>query len=142
MFVQEALRQILIGNSGVNALVVGRVYPGVLAQTLQDYPAVAYRLVRRTEDTVLESSPIVTGLTESSFIFYSVAKGTNGPTIAARVDAAINACLQGFSGEVVLTGSSPVSSIHIQGVFLEGSEDHYDDITQTHQVASVYVIKH
>lgn len=140
MLLKQAIYQLLANNAGVNAVAVARIYPGTLPQTVV-YPAIAYRkIIPRPPDPILSSK--TTGPTESHFIFYSVAQGTVGAKTAERLSEAVRLCLQGYSGLVTLTDSSPVETFQIHGIFWQGDEDAYDDKTQTHQVASVYSIHH
>src|SRR6185369_7000841 len=113
MQVEEALFRILSGNAGVSALVVDRIYPGVLTQKVV-YPAIAYRLVRREIFPVMDD-PGASGLGSSRLRTFSTAHGPDKYGQAKDIDAAVYAALQGFRG-VVSDGQSPPAELEIQGI--------------------------
>ncbi len=141
MLVEQALRQILLNDAGVSAIVSGRIFPGTLAQSVT-YPAIVYRLTRRASDPVM--TPRGTSLPMSRYWLISTSKGSgSGSYQAAKLlDEAVRLALQGYNGTVTLTSSSPQVSVQIQGIFFDGSEDFYDDASETHQAGSLFLIWH
>lgn len=140
MLVEQALKQILSDDAGVVTLVGGKVFPGILSQSVT-YPAVSYRQVHRKTEPVMDSA--TTTPPNSHFWFVSAAKGsgTEAYQKAKLIDEAIRLALQGYQGTVTLATSPPVS-LYIQGIFFLDSADEYIDSTQTHEVGSLYAIRH
>ncbi len=141
MLVEQALKQILLNNAGVAAIVSGRVFPSILPQSVV-YPAIVYRLTKRSSEPVM--APRGTGPPVSRFWLISAAKGSGAGSYQAAklLDEAVRLALQGYNGTVILTDSSPQVSVQIQGAFFDGAEDFYDDATQTHQAGSLFMIWH
>lgn len=135
LLVEEALQIVLRANTGLMALVGGRIMPGVLSQSTT-YPAIAYRLVDREHFTHM-SGRISTGLVRSGFRFFSAAKGTTAYADTKRVNEALRLCLMGFHGTVA-NQASPVVTLDIQNIEPAGTREFYDDPTQTWQVQSDY----
>jgi hypothetical protein len=137
LLVEAALYKILNTNSGVNAIVAGEIYPGVLDQTA-GYPAIAYRVVSRERYDVLGQRG--DGIAKTRFRIFSAMQGndSNSYRTVKNLDEAIRLALQGYAGTVQDLTVSPIESIVIQYARPESTLDFYDDETQTWQVATDY----
>lgn len=134
MDVREAIKRLLAADAGVSALVSNRIYPGTLPQSAS-YPAITYRVVRRTDPIKL--NPSATSKIAVYGMRFFVAIKSTSPAQAIAVSNAIAQCLTGYK-DTVTDGESPADTCYIDGIFPITGFDFYDDPTQTHQVMSEF----
>lgn len=136
MLAEEALQQLLRLDGGVSAIAGTRIYPSFLPQTVT-YPAIAYR--REGLERVPNLDSPVTWYTRETVRFFSAAQGPDRYGTAARLDAAIRTCLEGYIGTVISDSTSPAETLAIIGIFAtELAGDDYHDPSQTHQFISEF----
>jgi hypothetical protein len=112
MGLSEALRDYLIADSGLQALIGSRLHPQILPQS-PTLPAMTYQMISTTPHHTLQG---VVALSRYRIQFDSWA-----PTLLAveAVNDALRAALDGFSGG--LGGSPP--TLTVQGAFLVTERD-------------------
>lgn len=143
MFIEDALKIILMADPNVTALVDDRIYGGFLTDATT-YPAVAFRKPDETREAQLDSP--TTDPPDAEIVFFSVSKGViNGMSarrMASSIDKAIRGALHGYADIVIDDTASPQEMMEIQGIFFSRGSDGYDDRTQTHQYASVFRVRY
>lgn len=133
MLVEKAFNLLLQEDTGVSAIVSGRVYSGNAPQTAT-YPLIAHRTEGRSHIISLKAS---NGLRRTRFRVFSAAKTY---AAAKNLDEAVRLAIQDFRG-VVSDTASPPDTLRIQLIECESSIDMpFDDATKTHQVVSDYTV--
>lgn len=134
MDIEDAIYEILKADAGVTAIVSGRIFGGVIRETLKTFPVVLYRSDggRRPVRTLDGGCTLV----EQRIHVFSAARGMAD---ASDLDYAIHSALDEFSG-TVSNGGSPEQTIDIQGIFSgDLSHEHdYVDTTELHQFVSEF----
>ena len=123
----------------VTALVAGRIFSGVLPQTVT-FPAIAYRPFGGRKVVRTLSGGIA--LVEEAYHVFSADKGLGHFGVATELDRAVNVALDEFSGTIVDTSSllSPPDSMDVQIIYSGDicHEYEYDDKLQLHQFVSEF----
>lgn len=137
MLIEQAIYKLLKDNSGVTALVAGRIFAGIWKQEVSNYPGVLYRAPadgRREIVRVLEGG---CSLVMQPIHVFSAAK-TYGQ--AATLDSLVCTALDEFRGTVTDTSVSPPGSIEIQRIFLTrlAHAHQFTDRTQLHEFTSEF----
>lgn len=137
MLIEQAIYKLLKDDSGVTALVAGRIFAGIWKQEVSTYPGIVYRAPgdgRREIVRVLESG---CSLVKQPIHVFSAAKSYGQ---AAILDSLICTALDEFRGNVADTSVSPPESIEIQGIFLTrmAHAHQYQDRTQLHEFISEF----
>lgn len=135
MILEEGIYNILKGNTGVTTLVAGRIFAGIVPQTVTTYPAMCY-----FSDGIKQFVETLEG--GVSLVRQRIVIQTGGRTYgeAARTDEAVIAALHEFSGTVNTSVASPTESISIQRIALDvpaHSYEHDDDL-QIHHFLSAF----
>lgn len=129
--IRPALREFLLGDSNISALVVARVYPIVLPQGVKQ-ASVVYSRISGGGDYDMQSS---TGYVRPRIQIAAWApKADDAVTLANRVKDRID----GYSG-VMGTG---LAAVTVQGVFMADEREMYDDSVQMYGVMRDYFIHH
>jgi hypothetical protein len=134
--VNAALRILALQHAPLVALIADRMIDPVLDQA-GPYPAIAYRRIGGGEEPTLTSG--TDGHAEAVYRFFSTSKGQHTKAVAVAVDAALRDAILGFAGTITNSASPPQSG-DIQTIFFQSTRDFYDDLTQTHQVATDYEV--
>lgn len=116
--IENAIYQILGGDTNISNLVSGRLFSGQIPQRKQTtdaplYPAIAYRMRDRQEIETLDAEPAA--LVSEYVDVFSVSAGDTGE--ASRLDRYVIKALSGFNG-IVDNGDSPPDTITIQRILL------------------------
>lgn len=134
MDVEAALKQILDDDADVSAIVANRIHVPMLPQKVQ-YPAVAFRTMKETDDYTLDGDFTSTVMVR----VFSTAIGVSNYALAKSLDRAIRSVLRGFLG-TVSDDASPESIIEIQGIFRVQCTYSYVNETETHEWVSDYKV--
>lgn len=132
MLIEQAVYKILKTDPGVTALVVGRIFAGVMPQQNQTFPAIVYRAPADSGRMNVYTLEGGIALVRQRIQVFSAGR-TYGQ--AALVDAAVGDALDEYRGTVVNLEASPSESIDIQGIFttLVSHAHQYVDTTQLHE---------
>ncbi|MCK1541444.1 DUF3168 domain-containing protein [Bradyrhizobium sp. 179] len=127
--IRPALREFLLGDSAIVALVVARVYPVVLPQGTK-LASVVYTRISGEGDYHMQGA--------SGYVRPRVQIAAWAPTVdgAATLANAVKNRIDGYSGEMG-TGSNIV---RVQGVFQAVEREMYDDIVQMYAVMRDFFI--
>lgn len=142
MLIEEAVYKLLSTDSGVIALVGGRIFSGVLPQDLEGYPAIAYRAPATGNRRVIQVMEGGCSLVSQRIHVFSADKGKRKYGTAAELDAAVSIALNDYSGVVSIPATSPLESIDVQAIFQTTLAHAYgfDDKTQTHNFVTEFEI--
>lgn len=127
--IRPALRSLLLGDAGVAALVVDRVYPVRLPQGVK-VASVVYTRISGETDYKMEGA--------SGYARSRMQVDCWAPTVdaAAALANKVKDCLSGFAGAV----GNP--SVFIQGAFCTDEREQYDDMVQMYGVSRDYFVHH
>lgn len=132
MDIEDAIYEILKADAGVIAVVSGRIFGGVIRETLKTFPVVMYKSDggRKPIRTLQGGCSLVS----QRIRVFSAAPGLS---VASDVDYAVHAALDEFRGTVG-NGASPEETIEVQSIYSQPlSHDHeYVDKTELHQFVS------
>lgn len=131
--VRAALRQYLLADAPIAAIVGTRVYPSRMPQG-EVRTSIVYTRVSEVGDHHL-SGP--SGLTRTRVQIDSWAQTIDA---AVALADAVKECLDGFRGSVQWDENSPGNAVTVQGVFFDGSRDLYDDASKLNRVSQDYII--
>lgn len=141
MYVETAIKILVLGNAGVTALIGDRMSYGFLSQSVRE-PAIEFKVAKEGSDYVSEPRG-TSGPARYLVGFSSVVKGSRESESAAlqakRISEALRNAIDGYKG-IVSDGLSPESTLSIQGIFHDGTEPHWDDKTGTHRFLSAYEV--
>lgn len=137
MLIDQVIYKLLKADSGITALVAGRIFAGIWKQEVTTYPGIVYHAPadgRREVVRVLQSG---CSLVKQPIHVFSAARSYGQ---AATLDARVNVVLDEFRGTVTDVTVSPPESIVVQGIFLTrlAHAHQYDDKTQLHEFISEF----
>lgn len=129
MTIEDAIYHILRNNSGVTALVSGRIFGGILGESIRTYPAICYR--PNPPRTVVRTLDGGCTLVLQHISVFSASRTFDA---ASDTDDAVRAALDEFRG-TVSNGESPEETISIQNILMTpvSHEHQYVDKTQLHE---------
>lgn len=141
MDIRQAIKNILIADPNVFAIVGQNIYGGKLPLRVTD-PSIIYRLQEQHDIKILDY-PGVSNLTKSVFRFGAVARGDaiGAYDLSIEIDIVLRAALQGFAG-LVASIDDPTDKIQIVGMWRQDASDFYDDLTETYWTRSDWEIHH
>ncbi|MBR1193236.1 DUF3168 domain-containing protein [Bradyrhizobium sp. AUGA SZCCT0160] len=129
--IRPALREFLLGDANISALVVTRVFPIVLPQGVK-LASVVYNRISGAGDYDMQAS---TGYVRPRFQIAAWAPGADAAvTLAGRLKDR----LDGYRG-VMGSGGSAVT---VQGVFMADEREMFDDAVQMYGVMRDWFIHH
>jgi hypothetical protein len=129
--IRPALREFLLGDSNIVALVVARVFPVAMPQGTK-LASVVYQRISGEGDYTMQGA---SGYFRPRVQIAAWAKDADAAITLAN---AVKTRLDGYSGDMG-TGSNLVK---VQGVFLAGEREMYDDQVQMFGVMRDWFIHH
>jgi hypothetical protein len=137
VLIEQVIYKLLKTNMDVTDLVAGRIFAGIVPQTIATFPLVMYKTPEDGGREVVRTIQGGCSLVRQRMRLFSAAR-TYGE--AALLDAAVYGCLDEFFGTVINEQVSPPESIDIQGIFLaQPAHAHqFVDKTQLHEFISEF----
>ena len=129
MNVTGPIKVIISANAGANALLYGRVYPGVI-DTGRGFPAIA---VTRAST---EANATKTGVSNVDFVRVQLDIFARTYGEAEDVSEAVRAALDYYTGSVV-SGADTVNVDHIDYL---GTIDNFENSPELHRVITEYIM--
>ncbi len=127
--IRPALREFLLGDSGIAAVVVARVYPVVLPQGVK-LASVVYTKISGFGDYKMQGP---TGLAHPRYQLGAWAPTFDAATALANL---VKDRIDGYSGPM----GSGANLVTVQGVFCADERESYDDIVQLYGVSRDFFI--
>lgn len=143
MDVGTALRLILVNDAIVLSIVGNKgIHPNRLPEKVT-YPAIAYQLLSRRFEYVLDGT---LNVYDSTYRVVSVYQGFSKYKQAQSLDRAVHEAFEDINqgseaGRLISDSSvSPPEHLFIQGIFPAGTFDNFDDAKETTEVISLFSI--
>jgi len=148
MEIETAFYQILKNNAPLTALNAARVFSGQVPQKWDGDTAIALRPSPDKNREIIRTLEGGCTLVNEWFIVFSVTKGAQGATypftLCNRLDRAVIAALDEFTGTVIDPATSPTESIEVQEIITTDNTHlyGYDEKTKTHQFISEFRVSY
>lgn len=133
--IRTALRNFLLADSGIAAIVVDRIRPVRMPQGVKD-ATIVYLRISGTGDHIMS------GPTRIARPRFQIDCWAQTPAIANSLADLVKERLDGYQGAWTYGSNSPPTSIDILGVFFENERDGYDSDNEMFSVSRDYFIWH
>jgi hypothetical protein len=130
---RPGLRNYLLSNASIAAMVGTRIYPVIAQQGIRD-DLIVYNTISEIEGYHFSGA---TGLVLAR---YQIDAWSQSASRAARLGDLIKEHLGGASGQWTYSGDSPSDYVIVQGVFLQTGDTDYDDEAMMYRTRRDYTI--